>query len=82
MSQKSATGTARRGIASAMAIPAHTLSSFNMHIDYHQPSDEVELVDFEHMAALVEAAIQAVRFLASGPRPAWVEGGTIGVFGN
>lgn len=65
-----------------LGIPAHTLSSYNMHTDYHQPSDEVGLVDFDHMAALVEAAIQAVRFLASGPRPAWVEGGTIGVFGN
>ena len=65
-----------------LGIPAHTLSSYNMHADYHQPSDEVERIDFEHMAAVVEAAIQAVRFLASGPRPAWVEGGTIGVFGN
>jgi Zn-dependent M28 family amino/carboxypeptidase len=63
-----------------LGIPAHTLSSFNMHGDYHQPSDEVELVDFEHMAALVDAAIEAVRFLADGPTPAWKEGGTIGVF--
>lgn len=56
-------------------IPAHTLSSYNLHTDYHRPSDEVEHVDLEHMAALTEAAIAMVRGLASGPRPAWNEGG-------
>ncbi|MDX1495865.1 MAG: M20/M25/M40 family metallo-hydrolase [Longimicrobiales bacterium] len=65
-----------------LGIPAHTLSSFNLHTDYHQPSDEVEEVDFRHMAALVEAAIEAVRFLADGPRPDWVEGGMEGLPGG
>ncbi len=60
-------------------IPAHTLSSYNMHEDYHQPSDEVEHVDFAHMAALVDAALEAVRFLADGPRPSWKEGGREGL---
>ena len=60
-------------------IPAHTLSSYNLHEDYHQPSDEVEMVDFEHMAALVDAAVEAVRFLADGPRPDWKEGGRQGL---
>lgn len=60
-------------------IPAHTLSSYNMHEDYHQPSDEVEHVDFEHMAALVDAAVEAVRFLADGPRPSWKPGGREGL---
>ncbi len=64
---------ARRG------IPAHTLSSFNLHEDYHRPSDEVERVDFEHMAALVDAAVEAVRILADGPRPEWTEDGRIGL---
>ena len=62
-----------------LGIPAHTLSSYNMHEDYHQPSDEVEAVDFAHMAALVDAAVQAVRFLADGPRPEWKEGGREGL---
>lgn len=56
-------------------IPAHTLSSYNMHTDYHQPSDEVDAMDFEHMAALTEAAIAMVRDLAQGERPAWLPGG-------
>lgn len=56
-------------------IPAHTLSSYDLHTDYHRPSDEVDLVDLEHMAALTEAAVDMVRGLARGPRPEWNEGG-------
>jgi hypothetical protein len=63
-------------------IPAHTLSSYNMHSDYHQPSDEVDVVDFEHMAVLVDAAVAAVRFLADGPTPRWKEGGRAGLPGG
>ena len=65
-----------------IGIPAHTLSSFNLHGDYHQPSDEVDKVDFAHMAALVDAAIEAVRFLADGPTPDWKEDGMDGLNGN
>ena len=63
----------------AQGIPAHTLSSYNMHEDYHQPSDEVEHVDFAHMSALIDAAVEAVRFLADGPTPSWKEGGRDGL---
>ncbi|MEX0890728.1 MAG: M20/M25/M40 family metallo-hydrolase [Gemmatimonadota bacterium] len=59
-------------------IPAHTLSSFNLHTDYHQPSDEVEHVDFEHMTAVINAAVDAVRILTDGPRPEWLPGGRPG----
>lgn len=62
-----------------LGIPAHTLSSFGLHADYHQPSDEIELIDFDHMAALVDAAVEAVRFLANGPTPDWKEGGREGL---
>src|SRR5690606_27824003 len=55
-------------------IPAHTLSSFNMHTDYHQVSDEVEHIDFAHMTAVIEEAIRAVRILTDGPRPEWLPG--------
>lgn len=56
-------------------IPAHTLSSFNLHEDYHRPSDEVDKVDFEHMARVIEAAIQATRLLTDGDVPVWHPGG-------
>jgi hypothetical protein len=56
-------------------VPAHALSSFGLHADYHQPSDEVERVDFEHMTRVVQAAVDAARALADGPRPQWAPGG-------
>ena len=61
-----------------LGIPAHTLSSYNMHTDYHTPDDEVEAIDFEHMTLVIEAAIEAVRVLADGPAPEWNPGGRPG----
>ncbi len=57
-------------------IPAHTMSSFNLHPDYHSPFDDVQRVDFDHVVAAVETIIMAVRALADAPSaPAWNEGG-------
>ena len=58
-----------------LGIPAHTLSSFNLHTDYHRPSDEADAVDFAHMTAVIRAAADMVRHLADGPRPEWHPGG-------
>lgn len=58
-----------------MGIPAHTLSSFNLHDDYHRPSDEVSEVDFVHMTSVIAAAVDAVRILANGRTPEWHPGG-------
>lgn len=60
---------ARRGIV------AHTLSTFNLHTDYHRPSDDVSKVDLNHMASVINAAARAVRVLADGPKPEWKPGG-------
>ncbi len=60
---------ARRG------IPAHTLSSFNLHSDYHQPSDDISRIDFVHMAGVINAGARAVRLLTDGPKPQWKAGG-------
>jgi hypothetical protein len=56
-------------------IPAHTLSSFNLHNDYHQPSDEASKADIPHMTAVIRSAVAAVRLLADGPAPQWNPGG-------
>ena len=57
-------------------IVAHTLSSFNMHRDYHMPTDDVSRVDFAHMTSLVDVAVRAARLLADAPRkPEWKPGG-------
>ncbi len=52
-------------------IVAHTISSFNMHADYHRPTDEVSKVDPVHVSLVIDAAARAVRALADGPRPTW-----------
>jgi Peptidase family M28 len=60
---------ARRG------IPAHTLSSYGLHRDYHTPADEVSRIDGRHLATMVRAAARAARLLADGDAPAWNPGG-------
>ncbi len=55
-------------------IPAHTISSFNLHADYHEPSDEVGRVDGAHLAAVINAVARATRLLADGPAPEWLPG--------
>jgi Zn-dependent M28 family amino/carboxypeptidase len=54
-----------------IGIPAHTLSSFNMHSDYHQLGDEASKADIGHMTAVIRAAVKAAEILANGPAPAW-----------
>jgi Zn-dependent M28 family amino/carboxypeptidase len=56
-------------------IPAHTLSSFGLHAEYHTPDDEVERIDFPHLVRVIESGIAAVRLLADGAAPAWKPGG-------
>jgi hypothetical protein len=63
---------ARRG------IPAHTISSYNLHTDYHRPGDEARFADPAHMAAIINAAARAVRLLADGPAPQWAPGDPFG----
>jgi hypothetical protein len=51
------------------------LSSYNLHKDYHQPSDEADTLDYEHMEACTRAGVEAVRLVASGAlNPAWIKG--------
>jgi hypothetical protein len=56
-------------------IPAHTLSSFGGHRDYHAPSDEVGRMDLAHVATMINAAARAVRVIADGVRVEWLPGG-------
>ena len=58
-----------------MGIPAHTLSTFDLHADYHRADDEVRLANFDHMAGVINAAVVAVRLLGDGFKPEWHEGG-------
>ena len=57
-------------------IVAHTLSSYNMHVEYHQPNDDVAHVDFPHMTSLIGVAVRAARLLVDTPtKLEWKPGG-------
>ena len=58
-----------------MGIPAHTLSSYNLHKEYHSPVDDVGRIDFVHLTAAARAAAAAARLLSDGPAPTWNPGG-------
>ena len=56
-------------------IVAHTVSSFGLHKEYHQPTDDVAHMDFAHLASAVRAMIEPVQWLANSDfKPAWVPG--------
>ena len=56
-------------------VVAHTVSSYGMHSDYHQPSDEVEKIDFDHLARAIASLVGPVQWLANSDfRPQWVKG--------
>ncbi len=57
-------------------IVAQTVSSYGLHKDYHQPSDEIGGIDFSHMTRAVAAMVGPIRWLAGTPwRPSWNPGG-------
>lgn len=56
-------------------VVAHTVSSSDLHEDYHTPDDEVDRIDFQSMSRVVETLRGAVRLLANGEAPVWNDGG-------
>ena len=59
-----------------IGIVAQSLSSYDLHADYHHVTDEVETLDFGHMETCVRTALEAARALADGRvDPAWEPGG-------
>ena len=55
---------------------AQTLSSYGMHREYHTVDDEIETLDFDHLATVTGLALTATRAAASGElTPVWREGG-------
>lgn len=60
---------ARRGVV------AHTVSSFGLHKDYHQPSDEIRTIDFTHMTDSIRSMLGPIRWLANSTfKPEWLPG--------
>ncbi|MGH9556882.1 MAG: M20/M25/M40 family metallo-hydrolase [Terriglobales bacterium] len=56
-------------------VVAHTVSSYGLHQQYHQPDDEIRLIDFAHMVDAITSMIAPVRWLANSPFvPQWKPG--------
>lgn len=57
-------------------IIAQTISSFGLHKDYHQVSDEIRTIDFTHMANAINSVVEPIRWLANSDfKPTWNPGG-------
>jgi Zn-dependent M28 family amino/carboxypeptidase len=60
---------ARRGVV------AHTVSSYGLHKDYHQPSDDVTKIDVPHMVDAIQSLLAPIRWLANSTfAPQWLPG--------
>jgi hypothetical protein len=56
-------------------IIAQTVSSYGLHKDYHQPSDEIRTIDFTHMTNAIASMVNPIRWLADTSwKPEWNPG--------
>jgi len=57
-------------------VVAQTFSTYNMHEDYHQVTDEWDTLDYEHMQVACREAYRIARLVADGAiDPEWLPGG-------
>lgn len=57
-------------------VVAHSISAGSLHEDYHEPSDEADLLDIPHMTAVIRGLAQVVLEFADRPeRPDYNESG-------
>ncbi|HTR66942.1 MAG TPA: M28 family peptidase [Terriglobales bacterium] len=57
-------------------VVAQTVSSYGLHGDYHQPSDDVAHIDFKHMDEAIGSLLGPVEWLVNSDfRPEWKAGG-------
>jgi Zn-dependent M28 family amino/carboxypeptidase len=58
-----------------LGIVAQTVSSFGLGAHYHQPSDDLAHIDFDHLAQAIEWMIAPIEWLANSDwKPAWNPG--------
>lgn len=61
---------ARRGVV------AHTVSSYGLHQQYHQPTDDISRIDFTHMTTTINSLLKPIQWLVNSSfAPVWVNGG-------
>jgi peptidase M28-like protein len=60
---------ARRGVV------AHTVSSYNLHKEYHTVEDETRLIDYAHMTEAIRSMVKPIEWLANSTfKPDWLPG--------
>lgn len=58
------------------SIVAQTVSSYGLGAHYHQPTDDLAHIDFEHLYHAINALIPPIQWLANtGWKPSWNSGG-------
>jgi aminopeptidase YwaD len=56
-------------------LVAQTISSYGMHKDYHQPSDDIAHLDFEHIDEAIASLIKPIQWLVNSDfKPEWKPG--------
>ena len=56
-------------------IVAQTVSSYGLHKDYHQPSDTLDKIDWQHLDSAIGSMIAPINWLANSDfTPRWNEG--------
>ena len=57
-------------------VVAQTISSYGLHSDYHQPSDDLAHLDFKHMEAAIGSLLAPLEWLVNSDfQPKWKAGG-------
>jgi aminopeptidase YwaD len=57
-------------------IVAQTVSSYGLHADYHQPSDDLAKIDFRHMDRAIDSLLRPIVWLVNSDFvPHWSQGG-------
>lgn len=56
-------------------VIAHTVSSYGLHEEYHQPNDDLLHIDYGHMTQAIASMVQPLQWLVNASfRPTWAEG--------
>lgn len=63
-------------VLARQGIIAQTVSSFGLHTEYHQVTDELQTIDFTHMTRAITSMLEPVKWLANSRwKPSWKPGG-------
>jgi aminopeptidase YwaD len=63
-------------ILAKKGIVAHTISSFGVHKQYHQPDDDLAHIDFNHMNEAIRSLLPSILWLVNSDfTPQWNTGG-------